>query len=62
MLNFDFLKKGLGLVSAPYLGMMFQENVSHVRFYQLTKFHCLIVFTSGNIGQYVYGSCFFPRL
>ena len=26
MLNFDFLKKGLGIVSPPHLGMIFQEK------------------------------------
>ena len=30
MLNFDFLKKGLGIVSDHNLYMIFQENISHV--------------------------------
>ena len=35
----------------------FKKNVSHVIFYQLTKFCCLITLTSCDIEQYVYCSC-----
>ena len=30
MLNFDFLEKGLAVVSVPYFVWFFKENVSHV--------------------------------
>ena len=47
MVNFDFLEKGLGIVSPPHLVCHFpKKNVSHVIFYQLIKFHCLIAFTA----------------
>ena len=36
------------------LCMIFQEKNFHVIFYQLIKFHCLIPFTSWDIGQYEY--------
>ena len=58
MLHFDFLEKGLGIASSPGF---FKENVSHVILYELTKLHCLIAFTSRDIGQYVYCSCFLTR-
>ena len=35
----------------------FKKNVSHATLYCLTKFHCLIAFTSRNTGQYVYYDC-----
>ena len=57
MLNFNFPEKGLGL-ACPTHFFIFEKNVSHVMFYELTKFHCLIAFTSQNIGQYVYYNCF----
>ena len=48
MLNFDFLEKGLGIVPPPLiLGMIFLEKC----FSYYTNF---IVFTSGDIFQYVY--------
>ena len=34
--------------------MTFEKNISVVRFYYLTKFKCLVAFTSLDIGQYVY--------
>ena len=52
-LNFDFLKKGFGLVSRICV-WFFKKNISQILFYQLTKFHCLIAFTSWDIWQYVY--------
>ena len=33
---------------------LLEENISLVMFYYLTKFHCLVAFTSWDIGQYVY--------
>ena len=34
-----------------------KENISLVILYQLTRFHCLVAFTSWDIGQYVYCNC-----
>ena len=34
-----------------------KKIISHVRFYQLTKFQCLTVFTFSDIWQYVYCNC-----
>ena len=47
MLNVDFLEKGMVIASTPHFEYDFlKKNVSHVKFYELTKFHCLIAFTS----------------
>ena len=55
MLNFDFPEKGLGLIFAPpFVDDFFKKNVVHVIFSLLTKLHCLIPFTSQDIGQAVY--------
>ena len=63
MLNFNFSEKGLGLGSVPHFVYdFFKRNVSHVTLYQLAKCHCLIAFTSGDIGQYVYYHCLLNRL
>ena len=63
MLNFDFLEKGAGnSFSTTFCVWILKKNVSHVKFYQLTKFHCLIAFTSLVIGQCLYCNCLFPRL
>ena len=54
MLNFDFLSMGLGLTFPPHLcAWFFKKDISHVIFNQLTKVHCLVVFTSWDIGQHV---------
>ena len=53
MLDFDFLWRGPETVSAPRYEYYFSRNVFHVILYQLTKFHCLITFTSSDIGQCV---------
>ena len=50
MHNFNFLEKGLGLVFPPHFVYDFQKNVSLATFYLPTKFHCLIIFTSRDIG------------
>ena len=39
----------------------FKKNFYHVIFCWLTKFHCLIVFSSWNIGQFVYFNCLLTR-
>ena len=46
MLNFDFFKKGLGIVSPPHFVYDFSRKIFFKLFSQLTKLHCLIVFTS----------------
>ena len=45
-------------LSAWYL----KKNVAVVTFYYLTKFQCLVAFTSWGIGQYVYCNCLLTRL
>ena len=50
MLNFDFLEKGLGIVSPPHVLYDISRKM-FVMLYQLIKFHCLIAFTSWDIGQ-----------
>ena len=39
-----------------------QKNISLVVFYWLTKCHCMVAFTSQDIGQYVYCNYFLTRL
>ena len=57
MLKFDFSEKGLGLVSPPqFVYDFFNKNVAHDIFYELTKFSCLIAFTSRDIVQYLYSN------
>ena len=46
-------EKVLGLVSAPHFMYDFSGKMFHVISSQLFKFHCLIAFTAGDIGQYV---------
>ena len=48
-------KSGASL-AASFSGWFLKKNIS-VIFYYLTKFQCLVVFTSWNIGQYVYCNC-----
>ena len=48
-------RKGSGTnFSTTFCVWSFKRNAYLVIFYQLTKFHCLIVFTSSDIGQYMY--------
>ena len=58
--NFDFLAKGLWIVSPPYLYMVYQGK--YFSCYILTKFHGLIAFTSWDIGNLCICNCLFPRL
>ena len=61
--QFWFFRKGSGNSFSTTSCVSFsKKNVSHVIFYQLIKFHCLIAFTAWDIWQYVYGNCLFPRL
>ena len=60
MLNFDFLGKGLGIVSPPHFKYDFSRKL--FIFYYLSKFHGLIAFTSWDVGEYVYCDCLLARL
>ena len=58
MVNFDFLKKGLGIVSPPHFMCDFsRKTLLKLYSINLTKFYCLIAFTSWDIGQYMYCNC-----
>ena len=49
-----FTNKDLELVSLPhFLHDFLKKYISFVIFYYLTKSHCLIAYTSWDIGQYV---------
>ena len=39
-----------------------KKNISLAIFYQLTKFHCMVAFTSLDIGQYLYCNCFVNQI
>ena len=53
--QFRFLKKWSGTnFSTIFCVCFFKRNISHMIFYQLTKFHCMAAFTSWDIWQYVY--------
>ena len=47
---------------ASFSVWFFKKNISIVIFYYLTKFQCLVAFTSWDIGQYVYCNCLLNRL
>ena len=53
MLNFDFSEKGLAIVSPPSFVYEFSRKMFLIIFYYISKFHCLIAFTSGDIGKHV---------
>ena len=54
-LDFDFFRKSPETSFwTTFCVWFFKENVSNVIFYHLTRFHCLIAFSSWDIGQYVY--------
>ena len=57
MLNFDFLKKGLGIVSPQHFVYDFSRKMFLILYILLIKFQYLIAFTSWDIEQYVYGNC-----
>ena len=66
LLHFDFLDFFNFLTFKKYLHrilcMIFKKIFSDVILYLLTKFHCLIAFTSWDIGQYVYCNCLLNSL
>ena len=45
MLNFNYLEKGLGIVSQPHFVNDFSRKM-FLMLYCITEFHCLIAFTS----------------
>ena len=45
-----------------FFAWLLKKNISFVIFHYLTKLHCLVVFTSWDIGQYVYCNCLLTRL
>ena len=45
-----------------FYAWLFKKNISLVIFYCRTNFHCLVAFTSWDIGQYVYCNCLLTRL
>ena len=47
---------------ASFSALFLKKNISHVIFYQVTKFHYLTVFTSRHNGQYVYCNQFLSIL
>ena len=47
---------------ASFSAWFFKENISLVIFFYLTKFQCLVAFTSWDIGQYVYCNSLLTRL
>ena len=57
MLNLNFPEKGLGLVSPPHFVYNFSRKMFLILYSTNTKYHCLIAFTSRDIGQYVYYNC-----
>ena len=57
-------KKVWNKSSASFFACFLKENICHIVFYELTKFHCQIAFTSWDIEHCVYcnclpGCCFF---
>ena len=52
MLNFNVPEKDLGLVSPLHFVYDFSRKM-YIIYYELTKFYCLIAFTSGDSRQYV---------
>ena len=56
-------KKRSGTILPVSFSVWFlKKNISLVIFYYLTKFKCLVVFTSWDIGQYVYRNCLLTSL
>ena len=44
-------------LTASFTAGLFLKNTSHVIIYYLTRFHCLVAFTSRDIGQYCKCRC-----
>ena len=54
-------KPGTSLL-ASYSAWFLKKHISLVMFFYLTKFQCLVAFTSWDIGQYVYCNSLLSRL
>ena len=50
MFNLNFPEKGLGLVSSPHFVYNFSRKMFLILYSTNTKYHCLIAFTSRDIG------------
>ena len=61
-LNFNFSEKGLALVFPSHFVYDFSRKMFLKLFSLNWPFHCLIAFTSRNIGQHVYYDCLLIRL
>ena len=60
---FKKLKRSLKLVFWPhFLHIFLKKSISIIIFYWLIKFHCLVAFTSWDIGQYMYCNYLLTRL
>ena len=46
-------KRSVTSLSAPFSERFLKKNISLIIFYYLTKFHCLIAFSSRDIAQYL---------
>ena len=46
-------KRSVTIFSASFSAWFLRKNISHVIFYQLTKFHCPNAFTSRDVRQYM---------
>ena len=61
-----FLKKNKqrpgASLPASFSSWVMKKNIARVIFYYLTKFHCLVAFTSWDIWQNVICSCLLTRL
>ena len=49
-------------LSTLFSAWFLNKHISFFIFYYLTKFHCLVVFISWDIGQYLYCTCLLTRL
>ena len=55
-------KRSWTSLPASFSTWFLKKNISLVTFYYMTEFHCLLIFTLWDIGQYVYCNCLLTRL
>ena len=55
-------KRSENSLPVSFSAWFLKKNISVVIFYYLTKFQCLVAFTSWDIGQIVYCNCLLTRL
>ena len=55
-------KRSRTSLPALFSAWFLKKSIYLVIFYYLTKFHCVVRFTSWDIGQYVYCNCLITRL